>query len=337
MRKNYRKAPSDKREPRTDLDLAHRRATALDREDTLSVRLLSDLPIDDPFKEKRLIEEGGPGALYEYLRKKHASPVWIPPEKEPERIREIYRLCFARARGREWYSILRDFAAHCPRLAWRERSDLSQWQNDSSPDPADKMEALLTSLAEPFTPQERRAMKIVWLSLAPSVQQRLNQELKAFVVELSAVEPGRIEEKISEKMQDLENRFPALSEVREGMRRHLVDRHADDASVLAAAKICVTGSVERPLRVRNSPNQTVHFTERERRIWEIIRRRVRGLQYCRELDNAGIAPLRTGVWKDCPRKYASAYLEGEPWRHRIQDEKSKIRRKAELAKQLAGE
>lgn len=77
--------------------------------------------------------------------------------------------------------------------------------------------------------------------------------------------------------------------------------------------------------------QKGQLSVREKKIWAVIQRGVIGLQYCRELDSAGIAPLRSGVWKDCPsRKYESAYKEGKPWRHRIQDEKSKVRRKAEL-------
>lgn len=85
--------------------------------------------------------------------------------------------------------------------------------------------------------------------------------------------------------------------------------------------------------VRLSPMDVVpDLSERERKIWDVIQQGATSLQYCRELDNAGIAPLRGGVWKDCPsRKYESAYMEGPPWPHRIQDEKSKIRRKAQLA------
>ena len=82
--------------------------------------------------------------------------------------------------------------------------------------------------------------------------------------------------------------------------------------------------------------KSVQLTDREQRIWQVIQRGAKGLQYCRELDSAGITPLRKGIWKDCPRKYESAYRQGELWRHRIQDEKSKARRKAELAK-LASE
>jgi hypothetical protein len=81
----------------------------------------------------------------------------------------------------------------------------------------------------------------------------------------------------------------------------------------------------------DSEIRQIQLTDRELKIWSVIQRGVRGPQYCRELDSARIAPLRSGIWKDCPRKYASAYREGNPWRHRIQDEKSKVRRKAELA------
>ena len=74
------------------------------------------------------------------------------------------------------------------------------------------------------------------------------------------------------------------------------------------------------------------LTLRETKIWEVIQRSVKGRIYCRELDNARIGPPRKGVWIGGPGTYLGAYDEGNPWRQRIQDEKSKIRRKAELAK-----
>ena len=77
------------------------------------------------------------------------------------------------------------------------------------------------------------------------------------------------------------------------------------------------------------------LTDREGKIWEVIQRVAGGRQYCRELDNAKIAPPRKGVWNDGPRKYLAAYDMGKPWRHRIEDEKSKIRRKAKAAKLIA--
>lgn len=82
---------------------------------------------------------------------------------------------------------------------------------------------------------------------------------------------------------------------------------------------------------RNASRPTVELTEREKEILEVIHRGPRGRQYCRALDHAGIKPRRSGLWKDGPGTYLGAYDEGDPWRQRIQDEKSKIRRKAELA------
>ena len=92
----------------------------------------------------------------------------------------------------------------------------------------------------------------------------------------------------------------------------------------------------------NTPQltRTPVLTEHEKNIWKVIQRGSKGLAYCRELENAGVKPRRTGSWKGCPGTYPAAYQGGEPWRHRIQDEKSKIRRKAKLPKTrkpLAGE
>ena len=71
------------------------------------------------------------------------------------------------------------------------------------------------------------------------------------------------------------------------------------------------------------------LTEREQKIWEVIQRGQTGRQYCREVDNAGVRPRRTGPWKDGPGTYLGAYDEGGRWRQMVQDEKSKIRQKAE--------
>jgi hypothetical protein len=77
---------------------------------------------------------------------------------------------------------------------------------------------------------------------------------------------------------------------------------------------------------------TIGLTDREKKILEVIQRGSRGLAYCRELDDAGIGARRAGSWKGAPLTYTAAYQAGQPWRHRIQDEKSKISRKAKLAK-----
>ncbi len=77
--------------------------------------------------------------------------------------------------------------------------------------------------------------------------------------------------------------------------------------------------------------QQTQLRPREQTIWDVIQRGLKGLQYCRELEAAGIRPKRVGSWKGSPSTYPAAYQAGEPYRHRVQDEKSKIRRKGELA------
>ena len=93
-----------------------------------------------------------------------------------------------------------------------------------------------------------------------------------------------------------------------------------------------------PSTETKAANKSQPLTEREGKIWAVIQQGNKGRAYSRELDNANIAPRRDGVWKDAPRKYAAAYDLGGPWPHRIEDEKAKIRRKAEkLAGALASE
>jgi hypothetical protein len=70
---------------------------------------------------------------------------------------------------------------------------------------------------------------------------------------------------------------------------------------------------------------------RDKRILELIQRGARGLQYCRELKGANLRPPRPWIEDGCPSEYPAAYLEGQPWRHRIQDEKCKVLRKVKLA------
>lgn len=81
-----------------------------------------------------------------------------------------------------------------------------------------------------------------------------------------------------------------------------------------------------------SPPATIRLTEREENIWTIIQRGPKGRLYCRELDGAGIKIQKVGIWKGAPPTYTAAYDADDPWRHRIEDEKSKIKQKAKLAK-----
>jgi hypothetical protein len=81
----------------------------------------------------------------------------------------------------------------------------------------------------------------------------------------------------------------------------------------------------------NKPSKAARVAQlrpRENRIWEVIQGGAKGLHYCRELKNLHLRPPTSWVKDGCPSDYPAAYVQGEPWRHRIQDEKTKVRRKA---------
>jgi len=69
------------------------------------------------------------------------------------------------------------------------------------------------------------------------------------------------------------------------------------------------------------------LTLREKKIWEVAQRGSKGATYCRELARAGVKPRRTKSWESCPGTYPAAYMDPY-WRQRIQDEKSKVKKKA---------
>lgn len=124
------------------------------------------------------------------------------------------------------------------------------------------------------------------------------------------------------------SRNPDELKVTEGKKVRVIRRVNEESAAFCAdlqAQALERGMRQAPSRAEESPQ----LSDRENRIWTVICQKARGRQYCRELDNAGVATPRSGVWQEGPRKYVAAYDLKEPWRHRIQDEKSKIRHKAE--------
>jgi hypothetical protein len=85
------------------------------------------------------------------------------------------------------------------------------------------------------------------------------------------------------------------------------------------------------VRSLKEPAGSVTLSAHEKAVWNIIQRGLRGQTYCREVDRAGARPRKEWILDGCPGTYQGAYLLGQPWKKRIQDEKSRIQRKAELA------
>jgi hypothetical protein len=127
---------------------------------------------------------------------------------------------------------------------------------------------------------------------------------------------------IQDAALDLLSRYPKVTVIPSGIDQALrtVSEQAPEPAVQATRSTKTVRSLQSKL------------TERELKIWEVIQQGSWGPQYCRELGNAKIKPRKTGVWRNCTAgTYLAAYYLGERWPHRIQDEKCKVRRKAELA------
>jgi hypothetical protein len=87
----------------------------------------------------------------------------------------------------------------------------------------------------------------------------------------------------------------------------------------------------RDARAEPPPSRIKPLSVREQKIWEVIQRGLTGKQYLRELHRAGLRPRQSWTDRGCPATYARiAEDDVDPkWRQAAQDEKSKIRRKAE--------
>jgi hypothetical protein len=91
--------------------------------------------------------------------------------------------------------------------------------------------------------------------------------------------------------------------------------------------LALRGKLANPAKNKLADKKHGPLNDREQKIWDVVKRGVKGAQYCREIHAVGVRP----VWKNGPPTYPGAYQLGKPWCHRIQDEKYKIRRKAQLA------
>jgi hypothetical protein len=99
----------------------------------------------------------------------------------------------------------------------------------------------------------------------------------------------------------------------------------------ASAEYCIRCSTQAPATASGPtpPNLKPVLTKREEKIWGVIQANSKGAQYCRELHNANLKPRRSWIEQGCPGTYPAA-ANDRKWLQRIQDEKSKVRRKAEL-------
>jgi hypothetical protein len=131
-------------------------------------------------------------------------------------------------------------------------------------------------------------------------------------------------------LQSSEENFPKYG----GGIRHVCKASVSFCSQLErkARETSASGPVVAPGAAdRTAGKQEEPLTDHEQKLWSVIQRGLKGPTYCREVHNAGARPRKEWISDGCPGTYPGAYLQGQPWTKRIQDEKSKVRHKAELA------
>jgi hypothetical protein len=72
--------------------------------------------------------------------------------------------------------------------------------------------------------------------------------------------------------------------------------------------------------------KTRRLTKREVGIRSIINTGLKGLSYCKELDDYGVKIPEKWLIRGCPLTYEAAYKEGAPWRHSILTEKWQVKK-----------
>jgi hypothetical protein len=114
---------------------------------------------------------------------------------------------------------------------------------------------------------------------------------------------------------------------------YCIECDTEEAATAVGRQIIVAENSGKTAQAESRSNKhSKPLDDREQKIWGVIRRGPRGMAYCRELDAARVSPPRKGIWKGGPRTYAASYQSRDRRLvHWIQNEKSKIRRKAELA------
>lgn len=122
-------------------------------------------------------------------------------------------------------------------------------------------------------------------------------------------------------------------------KRHLAERDESDRLRAKSAEHDRLAAIEASLRLLEGKLVTkkpaVQPATRKLRghklkVWRVIQHNpgLRSSAYCRALEKAGVHPPKSFLDDGCPNSYPKAYLKSQAWRHRINDEKSRITRMA---------
>jgi len=97
-----------------------------------------------------------------------------------------------------------------------------------------------------------------------------------------------------------------------------------------AVRIIESQSTKPRIERIQRPRRPRYISKREKKILEVIKRGVEGRTYCIVVDNEGVAAPRPWIDDGWPGSYVKAYdSTGHiDWKKRIQDEKSRVLKKA---------
>jgi hypothetical protein len=101
------------------------------------------------------------------------------------------------------------------------------------------------------------------------------------------------------------------------------DRTTDDSQQKAPSGIPTVRSNSKPKKLSASE------LKRRSVIFGALQSNLEGRTYCMALDQRGVTTPSAWVAEGCPTSYAAAYADSGTWQKRIQDEKSRYKKKYE--------
>jgi hypothetical protein len=143
---------------------------------------------------------------------------------------------------------------------------------------------------------------------------------------------GSLTQKMSQLASDWKIRLDIEtrdSETRERVKRELAALRPTTPVVLTSHTPIPPSPSDgmTPVKKRVPKKLTKSETNRRAVIFGAIQAKDIGLKYCKTLVGQKLAVPEDWIQDGCPKTYTDAYRAGQPWRKRIQDEKSRYKKK----------
>lgn len=203
------------------------------------------LPIDDPWKEKELLELNFFDYIwYLWVEKQEYRELPILDKALHDRIREVYRLCF-KSEKKEKMKVINDFVAFHPKLAFNTPwlADLVKKYPtfDRSGDNRARTR-LLKALgagfrrAADFRLQTNRKIRSMKLEQGKKLVETFEGRLRTFCESENWVY-GIREGVVSEEVEKLIKGYPCLEESRAELTKHILHKRVTAAAQLIVSKV----------------------------------------------------------------------------------------------------